>query len=110
MLLGAIYKEKNYIMNHLDNYDYGSITGFVSTTKQINNHMDSFREANKAALDRNTAAINHQTDVLERVFTEHTNRTEAIISAQTVNQNKEIMIALQPLSPHNYRQTCHGFY
>lgn len=74
-------------MNHLDNYDYGSSTGFVSTTKQINNHMDAFREANKAALDRNTAAINHQTDVLERVITEQTNRTEAIISAQTVNQN-----------------------
>ena len=75
-----LFIKKKNIMNHLDNYDYGSSTGFVSTTKQINNHMDAFREANRAA-------INHQTDVLERVITEQTNRTEAIISAQTVNQN-----------------------
>ena len=76
-------------MNLLNNYDYGTNRGFVSTTKQIDNHMDAFREANKKAIEENTAAIYDQTERLETAINEQTERMESVISAQTVNQNEQ---------------------
>ena len=75
-------------MNLLNNYDYGTNRGFVSTTKQIDNHMDAFREANKKAIEENTAAIYDQTERLEAVINEQTERMESVISGQSTKMNR----------------------